>query len=117
MIACLTTPSRSTTALEHVTTTMAKAFAGDHANKRRPAVDVGPNGFTPSPVEKLMREGAIYQIYEATGQPEDDHRPRAHRPRRLANVRISERAGRRRAAMAPGGEDFTTRERRARPAR
>jgi len=50
---------------------MAKAFAGDHANKvAADAVQVfGGNGFnTEYPVEKLMRDAKIYQIYEGTSQ-------------------------------------------------
>ena len=50
---------------------MAKAFAGDHANKVvADAVQVfGGNGFnTEYPVEKLMRDAKIYQIYEGTSQ-------------------------------------------------
>lgn len=50
---------------------MAKAFAGDHANKVvTDAVQVfGGNGFnTEYPVEKLMRDAKIYQIYEGTSQ-------------------------------------------------
>ena len=50
---------------------MAKAFAGDHANKvAADAVQIfGGNGFnTEYPVEKLMRDAKIYQIYEGTSQ-------------------------------------------------
>jgi len=50
---------------------MAKAFAGDHCNKVvADAVQVfGGNGFnTEYPVEKLMRDAKIYQIYEGTSQ-------------------------------------------------
>jgi len=50
---------------------MAKAFAGDLANKvAADAVQVfGGNGFnTEYPVEKLMRDAKIYQIYEGTSQ-------------------------------------------------
>ena len=50
---------------------MAKAFAGDHANKvASDAVQIfGGNGFnTEYPVEKLMRDAKIYQIYEGTSQ-------------------------------------------------
>lgn len=50
---------------------MAKAFAGDHANKvATDAVQIfGGNGFnTEYPVEKLMRDAKIYQIYEGTSQ-------------------------------------------------
>jgi len=50
---------------------MAKCFAGDHANKvAADAVQVfGGNGFnTEYPVEKLMRDAKIYQIYEGTSQ-------------------------------------------------
>ena len=48
-----------------------KAFAGDHANKvAADAVQIfGGNGFnTEYPVEKLMRDAKIYQIYEGTSQ-------------------------------------------------
>ena len=50
---------------------MAKAFAADHANKvAADAVQIfGGNGFnTEYPVEKLMRDAKIYQIYEGTSQ-------------------------------------------------
>jgi len=50
---------------------IAKAFAGDVANKiAADAVQVfGGNGFnTEYPVEKLMRDAKIYQIYEGTSQ-------------------------------------------------
>eukprot|EP01012_Entosiphon_sulcatum_P027622 TRINITY_DN332_c1_g1_i1.p1 TRINITY_DN332_c1_g1~~TRINITY_DN332_c1_g1_i1.p1 ORF type:complete len:404 (-),score=116.25 TRINITY_DN332_c1_g1_i1:185-1396(-) len=50
---------------------MAKALAGDHANKcAADAVQIfGGNGFnTEYPVEKLMRDAKIYQIYEGTSQ-------------------------------------------------
>jgi len=50
---------------------MAKAFAADHANKvATDAVQIfGGNGFnTDYPVEKLMRDAKIYQIYEGTSQ-------------------------------------------------
>ena len=50
---------------------MAKAFAGDHANKvAADSVQIfGGNGFnTEYPVEKLMRDAKIYQIYEGTSQ-------------------------------------------------
>jgi len=50
---------------------MAKAFAADHANKvAADAVQIfGGNGFnTDYPVEKLMRDAKIYQIYEGTSQ-------------------------------------------------
>eukprot|EP00948_MAST-09A_sp_MAST-9A-sp1_P002075 g2075.t1 len=50
---------------------MAKAFAADHANKvATDAVQVfGGAGFnTEYPVEKLMRDAKIYQIYEGTSQ-------------------------------------------------
>mmetsp|Transcript_1152 Transcript_1152/g.1362 ORF Transcript_1152/g.1362 Transcript_1152/m.1362 type:complete len:414 (-) Transcript_1152:804-2045(-) len=50
---------------------MAKAFAGDAANKiASDAVQIfGGNGFnTEYPVEKLMRDAKIYQIYEGTSQ-------------------------------------------------
>ena len=50
---------------------MAKGFAGDHCNKVcADAVQVfGGNGFnTEYPVEKLMRDAKIYQIYEGTSQ-------------------------------------------------
>lgn len=50
---------------------MAKAFASDHANRiANDAVQVfGGNGFnTEYPVEKLMRDAKIYQIYEGTSQ-------------------------------------------------
>lgn len=46
---------------------MAKLFAADHANKvAADAVQIfGGNGFnTEYPVEKLMRDAKIYQIYE-----------------------------------------------------
>mmetsp|Transcript_62497 Transcript_62497/g.148114 ORF Transcript_62497/g.148114 Transcript_62497/m.148114 type:complete len:116 (+) Transcript_62497:1-348(+) len=50
---------------------MAKAFAGDHANKcATDAVQIfGGNGFnTDYPVEKLFRDAKIFQIYEGTSQ-------------------------------------------------
>uniref|UniRef100_A0A7S4EXQ3 Acyl-CoA dehydrogenase/oxidase C-terminal domain-containing protein n=1 Tax=Chrysotila carterae TaxID=13221 RepID=A0A7S4EXQ3_CHRCT len=50
---------------------MAKGFAGDHCNKVcADAVQIfGGNGFnTEYPVEKLMRDAKIYQIYEGTSQ-------------------------------------------------
>jgi acyl-CoA dehydrogenase len=50
---------------------MAKGFAADHCNKVcADAVQVfGGNGFnTEYPVEKLMRDAKIYQIYEGTSQ-------------------------------------------------
>ena len=50
---------------------MAKAMAGDHCNKVvADAVQIfGGNGFnTEYPVEKLMRDAKIYQIYEGTSQ-------------------------------------------------
>ena len=50
---------------------MAKGFAGDHCNRVcADAVQVfGGNGFnTEYPVEKLMRDAKIYQIYEGTSQ-------------------------------------------------
>mmetsp|Transcript_5066 Transcript_5066/g.5953 ORF Transcript_5066/g.5953 Transcript_5066/m.5953 type:complete len:413 (+) Transcript_5066:103-1341(+) len=50
---------------------IAKAFAGDAANKiASDAVQIfGGNGFnTEYPVEKLMRDAKIYQIYEGTSQ-------------------------------------------------
>ena len=50
---------------------MAKLFAADHCNKVvTDAVQVfGGNGFnTEYPVEKLMRDAKIYQIYEGTSQ-------------------------------------------------
>ena len=50
---------------------MAKCFAADHANKcAADAVQIfGGNGFnTEYPVEKLMRDAKIYQIYEGTSQ-------------------------------------------------
>lgn len=50
---------------------IAKAFAGDAANRAASnAVQVfGGNGFnTEYPVEKLMRDAKIYQIYEGTAQ-------------------------------------------------
>jgi len=50
---------------------IAKAFAGDVANKNATdAVQIfGGNGFnTEYPVEKLMRDAKIYQIYEGTAQ-------------------------------------------------
>lgn len=50
---------------------MAKAFAADMANKvASDAVQIfGGNGFnTEYPVEKLMRDAKIYQIYEGTSQ-------------------------------------------------
>ena len=50
---------------------MAKAFAADHANTvAANAVQIfGGNGFnTEYPVEKLMRDAKIYQIYEGTSQ-------------------------------------------------
>lgn len=50
---------------------IAKAFAGDVANKAAAdAVQIhGGNGFnTAYPVEKLMRDAKIYQIYEGTAQ-------------------------------------------------
>ena len=48
---------------------MAKGFAGDHCNRVcADAVQIfGGNGFnTEYPVEKLMRDAKIYQIYEGT---------------------------------------------------
>ena len=48
---------------------MAKCFAADHANKvASDAVQIfGGNGFNTSyPVEKLMRDAKIYQIYEVS---------------------------------------------------
>ena len=50
---------------------IAKCLAGDVANKcATDAVQVfGGNGFnTEYPVEKLMRDAKIYQIYEGTAQ-------------------------------------------------
>ena len=50
---------------------MAKMFAADHANKvAADAVQIfGGNGFnTEYPVEKLLRDAKIYQIYEGTSQ-------------------------------------------------
>merc|ERR1712072_900249 len=50
---------------------MAKAFAADHCNKVvADAVQIfGGAGFnTEYPVEKLMRDAKIYQIYEGTSQ-------------------------------------------------
>ena len=50
---------------------MAKGFAADHCNKVcTDAVQIfGGNGFnTEYPVEKLMRDAKIYQIYEGTSQ-------------------------------------------------
>ena len=50
---------------------IAKAYCGDHANKAATdAVQIfGGNGFnTGYPVEKLMRDAKIYQIYEGTQQ-------------------------------------------------
>ena len=50
---------------------MAKAFTADSANKiASDAVQIfGGNGFnTEYPVEKLMRDAKIYQIYEGTSQ-------------------------------------------------
>jgi len=50
---------------------MAKRFAADHANQcATDAVQIfGGNGFnTEYPVEKLMRDAKIYQIYEGTSQ-------------------------------------------------
>ena len=50
---------------------MAKCFCADHANKvATDAVQIfGGNGFnTGYPVEKLMRDAKIYQIYEGTSQ-------------------------------------------------
>eukprot|EP00759_Apiculatamorpha_spiralis_P037668 PhF_6_TR3746/c0_g1_i1/m.5400/K00249/ACADM, acd; acyl-CoA dehydrogenase len=50
---------------------IAKAFCADHANKvAADAVQIhGGNGFnTGYPVEKLMRDAKIYQIYEGTSQ-------------------------------------------------
>lgn len=50
---------------------MAKLFSADHANKcASDAVQIfGGNGFnTEYPVEKLMRDAKIYQIYEGTSQ-------------------------------------------------
>jgi len=50
---------------------MAKAFAGDHCNKVvADAVQIfGGAGFnTEYPVEKLMRDAKIYQLYEGTSQ-------------------------------------------------
>ena len=50
---------------------MAKGFAADHCNKVcADAVQIfGGNGFnTEYPVEKLMRDAKIYQIYEGTSQ-------------------------------------------------
>jgi acyl-CoA dehydrogenase len=50
---------------------MAKCFAADHANKcATDAVQIfGGNGYnTEYPVEKLMRDAKIYQIYEGTSQ-------------------------------------------------
>lgn len=50
---------------------MAKAFAADHCNKVvTDAVQIfGGAGFnTEYPVEKLMRDAKIYQIYEGTSQ-------------------------------------------------
>ena len=50
---------------------IAKALGGDVANKcATDAVQVfGGNGFNSEyPVEKLMRNGKIYQIYEGTAQ-------------------------------------------------
>ena len=50
---------------------IAKCLAGDVANKAATdAVQVfGGNGFnTEYPVEKLMRDAKIYQIYEGTAQ-------------------------------------------------
>lgn len=50
---------------------MAKLFAADHCNKVvSDAVQIfGGNGFNSEyPVEKLMRDAKIYQIYEGTSQ-------------------------------------------------
>ncbi|MEQ2238920.1 hypothetical protein ILYODFUR_038351, partial [Ilyodon furcidens] len=50
---------------------IAKAFAGDIANQvATDAVQIfGGNGFNSEyPVEKLMRDAKIYQIYEGTAQ-------------------------------------------------
>ena len=50
---------------------IAKCYAGDVANKAATdAVQIfGGNGFnTEYPVEKLMRDAKIYQIYEGTAQ-------------------------------------------------
>jgi len=50
---------------------MAKVFAGDHCNKVvADAVQIfGGAGFnTEYPVEKLMRDAKIYQLYEGTSQ-------------------------------------------------
>ena len=50
---------------------MAKAFTADSANKiANDAVQIfGGNGFNIEyPVEKLMRDAKIYQIYEGTSQ-------------------------------------------------
>ena len=50
---------------------MAKAFAADHANKvATDAVQVfGGAGFNEDyPVEKLMRDAKIFQLYEGTSQ-------------------------------------------------
>ena len=50
---------------------MAKAFAGDHANKvAADAVQIfGGYGYTKEyPVEKLMRDAKLMQIYEGTNQ-------------------------------------------------
>eukprot|EP00316_Scyphosphaera_apsteinii_P008261 CAMPEP_0119301212 /NCGR_PEP_ID=MMETSP1333-20130426/3025_1 /TAXON_ID=418940 /ORGANISM="Scyphosphaera apsteinii, Strain RCC1455" /LENGTH=471 /DNA_ID=CAMNT_0007303225 /DNA_START=28 /DNA_END=1444 /DNA_ORIENTATION=+ len=57
---------------------MAKAFAGDHANKVcADAVQIfGGNGFnTEYPVEKLMRDAKIYQIYEGTSKSNGSSSP------------------------------------------
>merc|ERR1712141_957205 len=54
-----------------ITASIAKCFAGDVANKSTTdAVQIfGGNGFnTDYPVEKLMRDAKIYQIYEGTAQ-------------------------------------------------
>ena len=50
---------------------MAKVFTAEHANKTASnAVQVhGGNGFnTEYPVEKLMRDAKIYELYEGTSQ-------------------------------------------------
>ena len=53
---------------------MAKLFASDHCNKVvSDAVQIfGGAGFNTSyPVEKLMRDAKIYQLYEGTSQSMD----------------------------------------------
>ncbi len=66
---------------------MAKGFAADHANKvAADAVQIfGGNGFnTEYPVEKLMRDAKIYQIYEGGGRTPS--RPRASHPARACHL-------------------------------